>query len=179
MTLETCSLLINQEFPGWKQREVNHSWWCCFCILTWHDIVGWLQGAVPFGVPFISYNNKILKKKVWTYWLNREWIIQITTYMESLCLRGFLHHVDVFVQTFIKTHSNVLQIQFHVYLTWIEQKVILDVEIQHYISPSGSLSMECVDTFLMTLYFFPICSCFLSSLCSFCSSLQARNVCKS
>ena len=99
--------------------------------------------------------------------------------MESLCLRGFLHHVDVFVQTFIKTHSNVLQIQFHVYLTWIEQKVILDVEIQHYISPSGSLSMECVDTFLMTLYFFPICSCFLSSLCSFCSSLQARNVCKS
>ena len=37
--------------------------------------------------------------------------------MESLCLRGFLHHVDVFVQTFIKTHSNVLQIQFHVYLT--------------------------------------------------------------
>ena len=43
--------------------------------------------------------------------------------------------------------------------------------------PSGSLSMEWVETFLMTLYFLPICSCCLSNLCSFRSKRQARKVC--
>ena len=43
------------------------------------------------------------------------------------------------------------------------------------ISPSGSFNIEWVETFLITLYFFPICSCFLRSRCSFCSSRQDRN----